>query len=258
MRSEEESKRDFDSGWDRADEVAATVLEGHAQPYEREATVRAAGEIYLVLLENMDKPWAERASLGPKIRALVEDWPQSRLSGGSLESKAAQEEQQEAAPALLASKNPYGRFAIWYFLPISHQVEIMPFRTRADLMGTALVLGARLHRIRTGSFPRGLESLRAYLGSSYFEGDPFTGRPFLFSAAQRKLWSVGHNGVDDGGVGGNSQVANARDYVWSFADLQAAPKPTASVVAPRTGDIVRGFGAGGPVGPLSGDSLNHP
>jgi hypothetical protein len=57
----------------------------------------------------------------------------------------------------------------------------------------------RLHKLRTGNYPASLEALQ--LGEMII--DPFSGKPFVYKTDPRKgflLYSVGLNGVDDGGV----------------------------------------------------------
>ncbi len=69
-------------------------------------------------------------------------------------------------------------------------------RARLRLLYIALQL--ELYRRTHGRYPSGLESLGA---SPYFV-DPFSGKPFVYRAARSRyvLYSVGPNGVDDGGV----------------------------------------------------------
>lgn len=103
-------------------------------------------------------------------------------------------------------------------------ILIPVFKTPIDRdsvnLATVRLLGCvaaiRLYKQRTGRYPSSLETLQ--LGELII--DPFTGKPFRYKVDPRKgfmIYSVGMNGVDDGGI-----VA-ARDWHAVRGDL--APQP---------------------------------
>ncbi len=90
--------------------------------------------------------------------------------------------------------HPLNQTIIPVFQSLSERDAELQARTR--LLGCAAAV--RLYRIRTGRYPSKLEQL--HLGDLII--DPFTGKPFIYRVDARKgflLYSVGSNGVDDGG-----------------------------------------------------------
>jgi hypothetical protein len=76
-------------------------------------------------------------------------------------------------------------------------------RHLATLRGTLLVAALELHRTRSGEYPASLADLVPGVLPSV-PVDPWTGQPFRYeriSATQYKLYSVGPDRTDDGGVG---------------------------------------------------------
>lgn len=230
-RDEKEVLRDFDSGWQQADEVAHSILDGHENPFDRKATVLAAQELYAEVIENTQRPWSEQSMIGSLIGDLVQDWPRSRLMGASGDSPEAKEELKRVKPTLLKSKNPYGRLALWYFVPVSQQSVLIPFRNRADLEATRISLLVRLYEIEAGRLPSTLDELRAKGMIDTIPMDPFSDKPFGYDSARRKLWSVGQNGLNDGGKESPSLAASALDYVYALVPTRSINLPSASLVA---------------------------
>lgn len=213
-RKETEAARDYDSGWQQADEVAESILEGHRLPFDRLETVRAAQRLYLELAGNVKRPWSSQSEVERTLGELVKDWPRMRLAGFSGESPAAKAELAKVRPALLASKNPYGRLAIWYFVPMTPQSLQAPFRYRADLEATRLMLFLRRFELTQGRLPEQLPELVKVGWFPEIPKDPFSGKPFRYDFKTRRLWSVGPNGKDDGGKGSPSLAARSLDYVY--------------------------------------------
>ena len=231
-RDAKEAFRDFDSGWDKADEVATHVLEGHARPFDRRATVRTAAEIYLEMSRNMDRKWSEQVRLGSLIASLVEKWPFSRLVGGSGESEEAQAELARAKPQLMATENPYGKFAIWYFLQISDHSEVVPFRARVDINATRIVLATRLFKATRGHFPANLEDLKSAQILKQIPVDLFGDRPYQYDSRSERLWSSGPNWPASFSTG---KPINGQEYTWSFANIKdTEPETKPPVIAAST------------------------
>lgn len=228
-RDAKESYRDFDSGWTQADEIAAQVLDGHESPFDRKATVDSAVEIYRESLKNVGRKWSDQLSVRPLVVALVKDWPMSRLSGGTGESKEAEAELEIARQKLLAAENPYGKFALWYFLPFSDHSEVAPFRTRADINATKTVLGLRMFKLRNGRFPGTLNELATIGVVKPMPLDPFIDLPFEYDLKEMRISSKGPGRFEAQVKRGNSSYLSRQDYVWHFADLkEPSPKLTQS------------------------------
>ena len=232
-RDAKESYRDFDSGWDQADEVAAQVLDGHERPFDRKATVDSAVQLYRETLKNVDRKWVDQVSIRNSIVSLIRDWPMSRLAGETGESEEAEAELKIARPKLLASENPYGKFALWYFVPFSHHSEVAPFRTRADINGTKALIAIRVSKIRNGRFPNDFKDLEAASGLGSIPLDPFTDGPFGYDALSAKLWSKGPQRPGSEMTRSESQLSKRQEYSWSFADLKEpamSQKPSVGLV----------------------------
>jgi len=86
-------------------------------------------------------------------------------------------------------------------LPLGHDQTVV--RHLADVRGTLLVAALELHRARTGEYPAALANLVPAILTSV-PLDPWSGEPFRYArttATEYKLYSVGADKVDDGGVG---------------------------------------------------------
>jgi hypothetical protein len=93
------------------------------------------------------------------------------------------------------TRNPLNKTLLPVFAKVSEKEasEVAVMR----LIGCTAAI--RLHKLRTGNYPASLEALQ--LGEMII--DPFSGKPFVYKTDPRKgflLYSVGLNGVDDGGV----------------------------------------------------------
>jgi hypothetical protein len=249
----EEQARSLDSGWDRADAMAAHILQEHPHPFDPLDTVRSASAIYVEALANLDRPWKNQRDIEKMVYGLVRSWPPSRLLGGPAETPAAAEELARAKPGLWKEKNPYGRFAAWYHSAFSDQSSLTPFRTKADLGATRLILGVRLFELERGSLPQTVEQLVAAGILSQAPQDPFGEGSLRFDAASRKVWSVGPNGRDDGGIGSYAALVKTPDYVWTFGKTEATSPDERLAQAEedrrRSANGPRGIGSGpGPGG----------
>jgi hypothetical protein len=93
------------------------------------------------------------------------------------------------------TRNPLNKTLLPVFAKVSEKEasEVAVMR----LIGCTAAI--RLHKLRTGNYPASLQALQ--LGEMII--DPFSGKPFVYKTDPRKgflLYSVGLNGVDDGGV----------------------------------------------------------
>lgn len=166
------------------------ALEGHAQPFDREATVREAVWLYRELLRNAGRPLAEQVDVPALAVQQASVW-------GSIVTEGSGRISPAELPALKArlakEKNPYGRLVLWIGLP---SLDFGDERRIADLDMTRIAVANRLyafkHRGRTAP------SLNA-LGLNLL--DPYSGKPYGYDARRGIVWSVSKDGKDDGGSG---------------------------------------------------------
>lgn len=217
------SSRDYDSGWQQADDMAQTLLKDHPEPYDRKDTVIRAAALYQEMLDNIDRRWDQQTMIGETLGGLVAEWPVLVLSGADSSHPAVKAEVEKSRPGLLKAVNPYGRFAVWYFIQLSRQSVLIPFRNRSDLEATRLTLHLRKFEMENGRLPAQLTELGGMSGLAKLPDDPFTGTPFRYDPGRKRLWSAGQNGKDDGGREAPTLSATARDYVYALERVMPSP-----------------------------------
>jgi len=90
------------------------------------------------------------------------------------------------------------------------------FSRRTTHEAKRLIVLIELYRAtHGGALPRGLEDLKAVAPDVASPIDFYGGAPFRYSRVRRIIWSVGKNGVDDGGVGTSRPYAGP-DLVWQI------------------------------------------
>lgn len=102
---------------------------------------------------------------------------------------------------LVRSAVPYNWPVLQHYVYRSHELK-----ARWDLL--RLLARARL-RTGAGGGVDGNELLRLLAGAD--ERDPYSGRPFLFSRARAMIYSIGADGIDDGG--------RERPELWRDSDI---------------------------------------
>ncbi|OYT74001.1 MAG: hypothetical protein CFK49_03505 [Armatimonadetes bacterium JP3_11] len=159
----------------------------------------------------VDVQWWERLPLVPQI-FIKTSIPEMERAWKQIKAYAAKPAWERKASDFPTVRHPINAMLMPVLENPIHMETVSIATTR--LLGC--VAAIRLHRQRTGRYPNSLEALQ--LGELII--DPFTGKPFLYKVDPRKgfmIYSVGMNGVDDGGV-----VA-ARDWNAEQGDL--APQP---------------------------------
>lgn len=242
------SPLEAESGWRDVDTIAQDVLDGHPNPFDRKETMKAAVEIYRALIQNIDLPWARQEPVPKMISELVGDWPTLALSGAPLGHPAVRRAIDRNRSYIMKSKNPYGRLAVWFFLPVSDQSRAASFRCRAGIEGTRLSLAMSLYAKRNGALPGSLEKLREAKILVAVPSDPFSDGPFRYDPKAKRIWSVGIDGTDDGGDGDAGTTSLAKDLVWDLNPMgPEASKPIVLPPAFKKGArsaSPQGFGAG--------------
>jgi hypothetical protein len=207
--------------------VAQAVLAGHPDAFDRRDTVRRASARLALLAECASKPWDGRweaesilpieivpelpESLLSRILAAREDASDSsgRPQGPSAKDIA------DARAALRKLSNPVGKMLIADLSPVRDEELLTDRQTLATVEATRITLALAVYRRTHGSEARALQDLMDAGLLAAVPMDPFGRGPFHYDSKRRVFWSVGPNGIDDGGYDAPTGVSRrARDYVW--------------------------------------------
>lgn len=162
-----------------------------------QATFRMANRAALATLQNLRLPWSQ----------------QDRTEAGwlQMETEEARQFGEQAHPSTdwlanlaqrrraNASKNMIGMAALtsWQFI-LTGQPETM-FGARTSYEAARTILGMAVYQRRYG---RGVHSLHELVDAGIFKDlpqDPYTGQPFFFDRMRESIWSVGQDGINNGG-----------------------------------------------------------
>jgi hypothetical protein len=177
-----------------------TQPEGEDVPYETDADARP------------EKSLARVARLHPEMFRAVEHSRPRRLLGLSSSSQRTWDtyatfydatiKAAESVHSPLPTLQDIARHSRLTLLdrianPLEFSPDWEPFSQRLVETDARLRLAALQILMRDAPAPEMIPTRLAEVGSLYF--DPFTGLPMLWSATQRKLYSVGKDRLDDGG-----------------------------------------------------------
>jgi hypothetical protein len=130
-----------------------------------------------------------------------------------LSHKAAQNARTEYSKI----ENPVGRiFSCSLFGFIGSDIKVFQVRTEREI--TRAILGLLIFERKKGRLPASLSDLGAQKILNSIPLDAFSGKPILYSRERRVVWSVGENGVDDGGKISKSHWY-ADDAVWQIPEI---------------------------------------
>jgi hypothetical protein len=178
----------------------STQPEGEDVPYETDADARP------------EKSLARVARLHPEMFRAVEHPRPRRLLGLSSSSQRTWDtyatfydatiKTAESVHSPLPTLQDIARHSRLTLLdrianPLEFSPDWEPFSQRLVETDARLRLAALQILMRDAPAPEMIPTRLAEVGSLYF--DPFTGLPMLWSATQRKLYSVGKDRLDDGG-----------------------------------------------------------
>lgn len=109
--------------------------------------------------------------------------------------------------------NPVGRY--WQSSDSTARTFITTFRARTERNVTRALLALRIFELEKGRRPGSLEELVEVRLLNAVPMDLFANAPFHYSPDTGILWSVGEDGVDDGGKSGTS-LWMEKDAVWKL------------------------------------------
>jgi hypothetical protein len=182
------------------------LLHGHPVPFDKGATVGLTVECYLEALQYIESPGElRRNALRRQLENKAAAWPPElslhpdemvALLLGHKQPEVPADVLERCRRQLRDVRNPLGRHFVSSLLPDQE------FRVFANSCTHMTAAGARLaicaYRQKTGALP---PDLAALINSGVIERlprDPY-GDVLRYSMERRLLWSVGPNGVDDGG-----------------------------------------------------------
>jgi hypothetical protein len=192
------------------------ALDFAAGEFDRPATLRKLAQICRAMLANCGRTWSAQDDLAAKeeirIDKLLPDDPYMSLGGESPWYQRSWEMAKFKAK-MRAIPNSLG---LWFTeLEILPNVSEASFRKRTQREGLRLELLFQLYKkLHKGDLPSTLDALVDLAGRRQFPKDYFADAPFLYSKAQGKFWSVGKNGIDDGGSGTPNRPTGL-DLVWT-------------------------------------------
>lgn len=242
VRAERERIREAvqaDGRLNQRDSDIRFVLSGHLAPFDRAATIKLIAAEVNNVVEKYPLGWhalvdGESVASNP-LEGL---WPFQlypsfpvKCLGNSQQAREAweafdrdwygceavypsQEELESLRDRLRSVPNPIGwlRWADGHGISLRH----FSFRSRAQLLLLRVVLALCVYRLQYGKLPAELSTLVAEGLLREIPIDPFDGQPVRYSRRRQIVWSVGEDGVDDGGEPSEwGEVYSTKDIVMS-------------------------------------------
>lgn len=150
--------------------------------FDREATLAFAKQYVAVALEEVEGTGLSLDKANKLMKEFLGEVPEN--SG---------EEWMKAQP------NGYGKALILDSLPVFGQALNAAVKSKASEGLTEVVLAAQRGISETGKLPETVADLRKF-GLKDGVVDPYTGKDFGYDPVRGVAWSVGPDGVDDGGL----------------------------------------------------------
>src|SRR5205814_2141484 len=104
-----------------------------------------------------------------------------------------------------------------WFLTVEMELDAASgsFRKRTIREGTRMLLLLEISEKLHGALPKRLADLNSLFRGISMPTDFFAGGPFHYSRTKRIFWSVGKDGVDNGGTMGRGRHSGP-DIVWTI------------------------------------------
>lgn len=150
--------------------------------FDREATLAFAKQYIAVALEEVEGTGLSLDKANKLMEEFLGEVPEN-----------AGEEWMKAQP------NGYGKALILDSLPVFGQALNAAVKSEASEGLTEVVLAAQRSLLETGKLPETVADLRKF-GLNDGVVDPYTGKDFGYDPVRGVAWSVGPDGVDNGGL----------------------------------------------------------
>ncbi len=184
------------------------------EPFDREATLQAAAEDV--------QGWLNAFATSRHPRGLFATHTQARLKGYAQEIHALLRYAVQDTPGdgvqvgtvdaeIAAVENPVGKLFLVITTPQWEALSVSVFRREAQRGAlTALLAWRRLGR------PAAWKELVTAGLLATSPADPFSTGALRCKPGSSRIWSVGENGIDDGGAGDGENLGHPLDIVWSL------------------------------------------
>jgi hypothetical protein len=174
------------------------MLAGHPRAYDLKGSVIESNRYYTRVLDELALPWPEFARrLDEQPNSGLSAWP-AQLAPSVLHAgdpdEVTDEQLAAARDALRKVDNPLGKKLIEASELASHSMLQASLTNQAHHDGLRLFLALALFHRERGRFPESLDGLVTAKLLPVLPTDPFTGKPFLYSAERLALWSLGPDG----------------------------------------------------------------
>lgn len=199
------------------------LVAAHPKPLDEIASINNEMRHYRIFRTNSMSAWSNRSDIVQEecaatieklkwdIKPLMETLKDEPLP---LSKQAAE----RASDAYIRIKNPIGRiFAGSILIDLASDERV--FRSRTEREATRAILGLLIFEREKGMLPAKLSDLvnEKILDSVPF--DPFANAPLSYSRERRIVWSVGEDGVNDGGEGAEELRWLSGDAVWKIPTI---------------------------------------
>lgn len=195
-----------------------SLLGAHPRPFDADDTVRVAGRMTETMIKRCgdptarrkmirDRDWSEGITgpIAPPLHAILD----AVIDGGRLTTSTRQIDR--AVAQFAALPNPLGRRAAR-----SAAVTYFPTAKQAERNATLTFLAIRRYEHRNGRMPHDLEVLVDNGLLATLPNDPYGAGPLRYDPTRRLLWSLGEDGVDDGGAAATTADASRGDLSWTI------------------------------------------
>jgi len=215
---------------------AVKAVIGEKPMFDEPATVELAGSYYIRFLKSalgswkdadltVEKDWEEEYKVftdewQQALQPLLQKVQEAETEGGSVGLQSlSEDEREQMAQALRRLDNPFGKLLVNMMFPAQSTVVELSFRMRAEREATRAFLALRAYDLRKGRLPESLDELVEEKILPAVPVDMFSGESLRYDAQRRLLWSVGPDGVDDGGESEPGQwVEGQPDLVLSIPE----------------------------------------
>lgn len=179
------------------------------------ATIRRAAAFERVGIANCARAWVQRDQSVTQDLKILQDTipspPQILLSDSWVKRVWAK---CEFKARMHSIANSIGILALIQLETGDREALVGSFRSRTGVEAHRLTILMQMYKeLHGNALPKSLGDLQG-LASGVFPRDIFLGGPFHYSHERAIFWSIGQNGLDDGGRGGAVRYMSP-DIVWS-------------------------------------------
>ena len=201
--------------------IDPSLIVKHSKPLDTIAVIENDARHYRIYRTNSFSPWTNHSGVVEEERDaarekflkdvqplmdLVKDEPLP------LSHQAAQ----RALSTYVKIENPVGR--IWAINNLAES-DVRLFRYRAGREATRTILALLIFERQKGILPAKLSDLVDAKILDSIPNDPFASAPISYSRERGIVWSVGEDGVNDGGNGDDEVLWAGNDAVWKIPEL---------------------------------------